>query len=166
MIDLNLLFLTIGRESFSKYLVSILSNNSLSTIDTASIQLRRALEANNLEKFCQILETLFAHIPYQIVKEDYYHALLQFLLTLLSFKAQSEIPTNKGRIDMTLEIKQHIFVFELKYNATPEKALEQIKKRGYFEKYLNLNKKITLVELAFQPEEGAIHLRFIKEEIH
>lgn len=85
-----------------------------------------ALERNDLKIFCSLIETLFAHIPYQIIKEDYYHTLFQFLLTL-SLEAQSELCTNKGRIDTVISTPTHTYIFELKVNATPEIALDQIK---------------------------------------
>lgn len=74
---------------------------------------------------------------------------MQFLLTLLSLEAQSEILTNKGRIDLVLETKNQIYIFELKLNKSPEIALQQIKNRKYYQRYLNQSKQIVLVGLSF-----------------
>jgi len=92
---------------------------------------------------------LFAHIPYSILKESYYHALLQFLLNLLSLDAHSEIMTDKGRIDLTLITKTHIYIFELKLNSSARVAMQQIKDKKYFERYRMDNKQIILIGLAF-----------------
>ena len=45
-----------------------------------------------------------------------------------------------------------IYVFEFKLNGTAEEALEQIKEKGYHEKYLRLGKKVTLIGAAFDGE--------------
>ena len=112
------------------------------------------------------MQTLFAHIPYNLAnREAYYHTLFQFLLSLLSLEAQSEIMTNKGRIDLALNTATHIYIFELKFNAKPEIALAQIKERGYYERFLHKGKPVVLVGLAFIPEKETVHLRYIQETL-
>ncbi|MBA3954227.1 ATP-binding protein [Candidatus Dependentiae bacterium] len=138
-------------ESFKKYLIATLTYNQSATVDTALIHLVKALENNQIDIFCEILKNLFAHIPYllHIKKESYYHSLFQFLFSLLSLEAQSEIMTNQGRIDMALITKTHVYIFELKIEISAQKALDQIKERKYYERYNHLNKNIILIGLSF-----------------
>jgi hypothetical protein len=98
-----------------------------------------------------LLQTLFAHIPYtlHIKRESYYHSLFQFLLSLLSLEAQSEVLTNQGRIDTALITKTYVYIFELKIDTSAHSALEQINKRRYYERYRYLQKPIILVGLVF-----------------
>jgi len=151
--------------SFTRFFVETMSNNSNVIINNLGSQLKEALNKNDLEKFCSVLQTLFAHIPYTIIGEDYYHVLFQFLLSLLSLEAQSEIITNKGRIDLTLNTKTHTYVFELKLNSTPENALAQIKNRGYYERFLHKGKHVLLVGLSFTPKEKGLNLKYIAEPV-
>jgi len=152
--------------SFTKFLIAALSGSSSSVIDTLGSQLIYALNTNNIEKFCSILQTLLAHIPYNLIqREDYYHTLFQFLLSLLSLEAQSEIMTNKGRIDLVVCTTTHIFIFELKINVKPEMALAQIKERGYYERFLHKGKLVVLVGLSFVSEKDQVSLRYIQEVI-
>lgn len=104
--------------------------------------------------------------PYNLIyREDYYHTLFQFLLSLLSLEAQSEIMTNKGRIDLVVNTHTYTYVFELKLNAKPEVALAQIKERGYYERYLHKGKPVILVGLSFVPENDKVHLKCVRELI-
>ena len=151
-------------KSFTKFIVIVLAQASTATVETALDQFRLALENNDIQKFCTILETLFSHIPYTVLKESYYHALFQFLLSLLSLNAQSEILTDKGRIDVAVSTKTHIFIFELKINSSADVALKQIKDRRYYERYRTIGKQIVLVGLAFNRVNTVLHLEH-KEEI-
>jgi hypothetical protein len=152
-------------ESFTKFIVTTLAQTSTSMVETALGQLRVALKKNDIPKFCTILESLFAHIPYTIKREDYYHSLFQFLLSLLSLEAQSEILTDKGRIDVALTTKTHVYIFELKVNNTAKVALEQIKEKRYYERFLNKNKHVVLVGLAFNRVDTVLCLEHSEEVI-
>lgn len=148
--------------SFTKFLVASMAYTSHVVLDSLGSQLIRALNENDIEKFCSVLQTLFAHIPYTIDREDYYHALFQFLLSLLSLDAQSELITNRGRIDLVVSTKSHTYIFELKRNAKPEVALAQIKERGYYERFLHKGKAVVLVGLSFIHENEQMQLRYVQ----
>jgi len=152
--------------SFTKFLVITLTQTSSITLNTLGSQLIQALNNNEIEKFCSVLQTLFAHIPYPLIKtEAYYHVLFQFLLSLLSLEAQSELFTDKGRIDLVLSTASHTYIFELKLKASPKVALAQIKQRGYYQRFLHKSKHVVLVGLSFISEDNQISLRFIQELI-
>jgi hypothetical protein len=77
----------------------------------------------------------------------------------LGFKVNGEIATGIGRIDAVLEQQDGIIITELKYDAKTKitallkKALNQIRDRRYYEKYLGKGKKILLMGLAFSGKE-------------
>lgn len=139
------------KDSFVRYLVSILSYTTQKSLDTEVTSLIKTLDMHELEKFCSIVQTLFAHIPYSlhINQERYYHSLFQFLMTLISLEAHSEMLTNIGRIDIVIIMHNFIYIFELKYNKEPESALQQIIDKKYYERYAMLNKQVVLVGLSF-----------------
>jgi hypothetical protein len=154
-------------DSFKKYLVATLASTSPVVVDTALSQLIRAITSNNIPDFCSTLKNLYAHVPYSLHgnKESYYHALFQFLLSLLSLEAQSEILTDVGRIDLVLTTKTHIYIFELKVGISAEVALQQIKDRKYYERYLDKGKEIMLVGLSFNPTPKKNDLTYISEKL-
>jgi hypothetical protein len=72
----------------------------------------------------------------------------------LGVEVIGEDVTNKGRIDLTLKMPNAIFIFEFKTDA--QGTLEQIKAKGYHEKYLSQNKPIYLVGIEFSSSERNI----------
>lgn len=79
--------------------------------------------------------------------------------------AESEVSTDKGRIDMVLQTKTHIFIFELKLNASAEAALLQIEERKYYEKYLLSGKKRVLVGLSIQRSNQHLSLNYLTKDL-
>ena len=154
-------------ESFTKYIVAALSHTTAVVVDNSSSQLIRALNNNDLEKFCSTLQSLLARIPYtlRINKESYYHSLFQFLMSLLIFEAQSEVITNRGRIDTAIEMDKYIYVFELKVNKDPQEALQQILDTKYYERYTMTGKKIVLVGLVFNTPDQEFSVTYISQQI-
>lgn len=149
-------------EAFKNYLVEALTYSDASTVETSIARLKDALEKGNVENFCDILQTLFAHIPYHlhIPQEKYYHSLFQFLGVLLDADMQSEVATDKGRIDLIITTRNKIYVIELKFDADPVNALKQIEERKYYERYVNKGKKVILVGIAFNRKKERLNLSY------
>ena len=66
------------------------------------------------------------------------------ILNLMGAKIDLEVLTDKGRIDAVLELKDKIFIIEFKVGEVTE-AMNQIKEKKYYERYLNQNKDIYLL---------------------
>lgn len=54
-----------------------------------------------------------------------------------------------GRIDLLIKTDKYIYVIELKYNSTPQKALDQIDKKEYSLAYENDGRKIFKIGVNF-----------------
>jgi hypothetical protein len=66
----------------------------------------------------------------------------------------AEDVTNLGRIDLTLIIRDKIYIIEFKVGD--ENALNQIKQKEYHKKYISENKEIILVGINFNKEKRNI----------
>jgi Holliday junction resolvase-like predicted endonuclease len=124
--------------------------------------IRNSLLEANLEDFKQTLISLFASIPYNnYVKnnissfEGFYASVVYAYLASLGIKIVAEDVTNKGRIDITLQFKDKVYIIEFKV-ADDLKALTQIKQKNYYQKYLNQNKEIYLIGINFDEDEKNI----------
>ena len=62
--------------------------------------------------------------------------------------------TNKGQIDLTINVNNFIYILEFKVGISD--ALAQIKNKKYHEKYLNEKKDIYLVGINFDEEDRNI----------
>jgi len=139
------------KDSFVEYLMIAFTDTDASTVETVTSQAREALVNNDLNKFCHCLRTLFAHIPYNLhlKHEFYYHSLFQLLGTMLHLETTSEVPTDKGRVDVTIITSKYIYIFEIKFNKKSGDGMEQIERRRYYEKYMHQQKQIILAEILF-----------------
>jgi hypothetical protein len=120
------------------------------------VRLKHALQKADFDTIFMYLKSLFAKVPYQIFeqhKESYYHSIIFLTFELLGYYADAEVNTSIGRIDAVVRTEKYIFVFEFKVSDTAEKALQQIKDRKYYEKYLSEKeegKTIYLIGVACQ----------------
>lgn len=130
-------------------------NSELQASGNAAIH--DALSRQDLDTFFTELKAIFASVPYYILKKDEssFHRDIHLTLTALGFKIESEVPTNKGRIDAVIEIDSFIYILELKITDV-EKALTQIKKKKYYQKYMNKGKEVILVGVVFNTADGDI----------
>ncbi|NJM94903.1 MAG: AAA family ATPase, partial [Cytophagales bacterium] len=119
-------------------------------------KLQRAFARNDLPAVFQCLNALLAKIPYDIFEdhlESYYHSILYLTFSLLGYYTQAEVHTSIGRIDAVVETADHIFILEFKVNDKAEKAMQQIKDRKYYQRYLDQDKPIYLIGVACNQKE-------------
>ncbi|RMH58051.1 MAG: hypothetical protein D6679_05510, partial [Candidatus Hydrogenedentota bacterium] len=121
-------------------------------------ELRRSLRQGDVDGFFEMVKVAFAGIPYEIVinREDYYNSLMYMCLKLAGLEGAFEVMTNRGRLDCALELKDRVYIFEFKIDEEPEKCIEQIRQRGYPEKYRDRGKPIDLVGVTYSSEEKNI----------
>jgi len=153
-------------DSFQEYILAALVNSNARNVVQLISQLRQALESNDIEDFCAMFKSMLAGIPsyLHVDREAYYHSIFHIIVNLLGFKGESEVIAAEGRIDFIIDTRQRIFIFEFKLNSTGKKALDQIMKRRYYEKYLLFKKPITLVGLSFNIKKKQLNFDWIKKE--
>ena len=124
------------------------------------------LESGNIGEFFALFKSLIANLPHQLHKnEAMYHVLLHFFVMMVGIDIESEVSTNKGRIDMVISTKNRITIFEFKFEGTPQQALEQIKQKEYFDRYKIKHKPITLVGATFNRGNNELIIEWQKEEV-
>lgn len=155
------------RESFNKYLLTMLTSTHTPALEKTVSRMKQALQAGDVDSFCSLLQSLFAHIPYSlhIERESYFHSLFQFLAVLLDFESHAEVLTDKGRIDMVIKIDPYVYIIELKYNVDPSKALEQIERKRYYERYQLNQGKIILLGISFHYVTDKLQLAWKAKEL-
>jgi Holliday junction resolvase-like predicted endonuclease len=109
------------------------SETLMEKIDNIIFSISDAISTSNLEKFFSILKSYFASIPYDLIPEKKLDENAE-----IGVCEQSQDRTNLGRIDLVLESDTSVYLFELKVNSSAKAALEQIKEKKYYEKYLNI----------------------------
>ena len=69
--------------------------------------------------------------------------------------------TAKGRIDITMESADTIYVMELKFNKSAEEALAQIEARQYADAFKMSGKKVVKVGLNFSIKDEVNTLEWV-----
>lgn len=148
------------KSSFNKVIVSMLTDAD--TIgSTLSRTMLMALYNADKDGVKDALYTLFASLPYQnyvnnniSIYEAFYASVVYAFLASLGAPLIGEDTTNRGRIDLTLNMEHKIYIVEFKVGSGD--ALQQIKEKKYYEKYRNMNKDIYLVGINFDEQERNI----------
>ena len=110
-----------------------------------ALNMEESFQQGNIGEVIANLNILFQSVPYQLVSpanEKFFHAAIHLIFTQLGLRIQSEVCTSNGRIDSVIETRDTIYILEFKLDQSAEKALNQIKKKEYFQPYKLRGKKI------------------------
>lgn len=89
----------------------------------------------SIDEFMQAIQQFFAAIPYSITDKNqnelFYQASLYNLLVAAGANVHAAQQTATGRMDISMKMTNAIYILELKFNHTVQKALSQIKEKDY-----------------------------------
>jgi len=149
------------KMSFNDYLLDYLVDDH---IQKGSIQdnLIDILEVADLEKLETTLKALFASIAYNnftnnyiLNYEGFYASVIYAYFAGAGFDdIRAEDVTSSGRIDLSVFIDDKVYIFEFKVDNSG--ALEQIKSKEYYQKYIDKFNKIYIIEVEFDSESRSI----------
>ena len=144
-------------DSFFKHLIIDISEKEGHIATSILIKIEKAFVTNDIDAFIEQLKILYSGISYNLIddKEKYYHSLFYLTLRIIGFNIDCEVETNVGRIDAVIKTNTHIYVLEFKMGEA-KKAIEQIKTKNYYQKYLSENKQIVLLGIGFNKRKKNI----------
>jgi len=128
-------------------------------------QLYDLLQANDFASMRTLFTAFYASIPYHwycnnpiAQYEGYYASIFYSYFAALGLDIRLEDTSNHGRIDMTVLFNGNVFLFEFKVvELIPEgRALQQIKDKGYADKYRSRGEPIHLIGVEFSKIERNI----------
>ncbi|PWR69493.1 ATP-binding protein [Methanospirillum stamsii] len=148
------------REAFNRQILHLLQGDS----DTVSLPLiREAIESADYGLLRTVFHSFFASIPHDWYRnnpiaryEGYYASVVYTYFASLGYEVIPEDTSNKGRVDLTVKTRTGIWIFEFKVlgidKSGDESPLDQIKRRGYAEKYRSNSRQIYEIGIVFNPE--------------
>jgi hypothetical protein len=108
-------------------------------------KMKQYLVDGDVDSFFKDVTSIFASFSYNMkITEAYFHSNIHTILKILGFNIVSEDETNLGRIDSVIEFDDKIYIIEFK-TSDAKIAIDQIKNKKYYEKYLIADKQIFLV---------------------
>ena len=105
--------------------------------------------------FC-LLNDFLETVPYcdNTNYEGHWQQTLYIMFALLTnYRIMVESHTAKGRIDITMETADTIYVMELKFNKSAEEALAQIEAKHYADAFKMSGKKVVKIGLNFSVKD-------------
>lgn len=145
-------------ESFSDKLLEMYSKLDIAQTSIVFRQLYESLHENDMKHFFDALKTYYASIDYDLKEktEKCYQLVFYLIFSNLKYRINTEVKTNKGRMDAVVETPEQIYIFEFKLDQSAENAINQIKEREYYQKYLLNDKKLILIGVNFSSQTGNI----------
>lgn len=109
------------------------------------------IEAGQPEKFMSRLDSMFADQHYQIVgdAELYFHNVVYVVFKMLGFYVDVERHTSDGRMDMLIQTKDYIYIFEFKIDRSADEALTQIEEKQYAKPFETDSRKLYKIGVNF-----------------
>ncbi|WP_230655855.1 ATP-binding protein [Psychrobacter sp. I-STPA10] len=165
------------RQSLNQtLLMRYLPNNNYKS---QQVRLVPLLIANDFDGIHELLNAFFSSIPHDwhrnnniahcsfIKSEGYWASVFYAYFASLGLQVVVEDSTNRGRMDMTVDFNECIYIFEFKVieqSKKPNSALEQIKDKGYADKYRMQGKAIYLIGVEFSESSREV-ADFMVEEV-
>ena len=153
------------REGFIKYLMPFYT--SVSNVDTGlNVQnFVLDLRAGNIDGFMKRLKSLFSNTPYELVKdlENHYQNVMYIVSQLCGIYTRAEYHTSEGRIDMTMETSDYVYIWEFKFEKSAQEALDQIVEKHYADPFKASGKKIVCIGVNFSHAIRGIDEYLVKE---
>ena len=148
-------------------LLTLIASNYLQlkeSVNNVAQDLTFALEDGELEQFCALLTSFLASIPYTMrrkesepERERYFQYTFYLLLRLMSVYAVClEMEQSQGRVDCVVETPKYVYIFEFKLDGLAEKALLQIREKGYARPFQNDERQVVLVGINFSSKTGTL----------
>jgi hypothetical protein len=118
----------------------------------------RAVESGDAEGFMELLQAFYADGDYRLTGklEVYFQNSLLMLFRLMGFYVEVERHTSKGRMDVTIQTRDYVYILELKVDKSAEEALRQIEEKQYAAPFASDPRKLFKIGVCFSSEERGI----------
>ena len=129
------------------------------TIARMSVLMRKG----KIDAALQLLADFIKTVPYcdNTHYEGHYQQMLYVIFALLTdYNIQVEQHTSQGRIDISLETADTVYVMELKFGRSVDEALEQIEAKHYADAFKMKGKKIVKAGMNFTMKDGVSTLEW------
>ena len=160
------------RDGFLKYILPSYTNIPEDRLGLSVEHFRKAIATRDIDSLMKLFSAAIADLPTKRSgnMEYAYQVAFHAMLRQTGFDVESEMQVIGGRVDVTLETKDTVYIFELKmdngkpFEEVAEVALAQVEKKGYAKRFSASNKKIFKIALIFSTQKGGVAGYKVKEE--
>ena len=152
------------KEGFIEFLLPLYTDIPEDRLGLAAEHFRVAIATRDIDSLMELFTAAVADLPTKRSgnMEYAYQVAFHAMLRLTGFDVTSEQQVIGGRVDVTLETSDTVYIFELKmdggkpWEEAAEAALAQIEKKGYAKRFEAGGKKIYRIALVFSTEKGGV----------
>ena len=127
---------------------------------TLAAKMSIALRQDDIDGALQLLQAYLLTVPYcdNANTEGHYQQMLYVILSLLGqfTTIDVEVHTATGRVDMVMQTKKALYLFELKIDKSAAAAMRQIDLKDYASKFSQCGLPIVKVGINFDSEKRTI----------
>ena len=118
----------------------------------------RDLMKGDVESCLERTRSFFASIPNDLENktEKHYQTIFYLLFRLMGQYVESEVKSSVGRADVVVQLQDVVYVFEFKYDGTPEEALAQIDSKQYAIPYRADGRRVVKIGVIFDSSTRTI----------
>lgn len=153
-------------RGFFNFLVPYYTTLLKSSVQSHLNQLTAAVRQGRPDELLETLQTMLAGKPYQLAggdKEVHFQNTLYLIFMMLGYNVQVEQATSQGRMDVTLQTKDYIYIIELKLDKSAEEAFQQIKDKQYARPFQTDTRKVFLIGVNFSSQTRTVEDWVIEE---
>lgn len=116
------------------------------------------LMKGDIESCLERTRSFFASIPYDLENktEKHYQTIFYLLFRLMGQYVDAEVKSAVGRADVVVRLADVVYVFEFKYDGTPDEALAQIDSKQYALPFLAEGRKVFKIGVNFDSATRSI----------
>lgn len=115
----------------------------------------RDVKSGHPEEFMKRLESFFSSMPFRLrihSEHDLQNAIYIFI-SLVGLQVSAELMTSDGAIDIVISTPEYIYIIELKYNSSAQKAIGQINEKQYDKPFAMDKRQIYKIGANFNPRK-------------
>ncbi len=137
-------------EATANELLTLFRNGEQSLLVDIAFDIGDCIKKHQFSLLKELFNQALAQITHQIIvqKEHYFQTVILLILQMGRLRAEAEVPTNDGRMDIVITLPDEIIIIELKFNEPAAHGLQQILDKNYAKKFRAQGKRITPIGLS------------------
>ena len=129
-------------------------------------RLTAAVRQGKSDDLLRTIQTMLSGKNYLLAggdKEVHFQNTLYLIFVMLGYNVQVEQATSQGRMDVTIQTKDYVYIIELKLDKSAEEALQQIKDNHYDRLFQTDHRKLFLIGVNFSSDTRTAEKWLIEE---
>ncbi len=137
-------------EATARELIALFRTNQSSVLFDLAMTIAEHIRSHQFNDLKELFNQALGQLTHQIIvqKEHYFQTVILLILQMGRLRADAEVPTNNGRMDIVITLPDEIIIIELKFNEPAANGLQQILDKDYAKKFRAQGKHITPIGLS------------------